>query len=130
MEKHIILFDGECNFCSFWVKFVIKRDKKDLFRFASLQSEIGEKLLKKYQLAGDLDSVVFISGNEVFTKSTASFQILKALGGIISIFYYLIFIPAIIRDFFYDVMAKYRYSLFGSKTCEIPQNKNYAHKFL
>ena len=46
-QKHIILFDGECSFCNFWVKFVVKRDKKDLFRFASLQSDVGKKLLTR-----------------------------------------------------------------------------------
>ena len=129
-QKHIILFDGECNFCSFWVKFVIKRDKKDIFRFASLQSEVGGKLLAEYQHSKKLDTVVLIRGNKSFIKSTAAFHILKTLGGGISIFYYLIFIPAFIRDFFYDVMAKYRFRLFGRKTCEIPQNMDSEHKFL
>lgn len=130
MKNHIILFDGECSFCSFWVKFVIKRDKKDVFRFASLQSEIGKKLLNQYRISSTIDSVVLIENETCFIKSTAAFRILKTLGGLGSIFYFLIIIPSFIRDFFYDLMAGARYKLFGKKTCELPQNKDYSSKFL
>jgi len=130
MKKHIILFDGECNFCSFWVKYVIKRDKKDVFRFASLQSDIGKKFLKNYGISNDLDSVVLIKNNQYYIKSIAAFRILKMLGGFPSIFYFLIIIPAFIRNLFYDLMAGTRYKIFKRKTCELPQHKNYASKFL
>lgn len=129
-NKHIILFDGECNFCSFWVKYVIKNDPKDQFRFAALQSAIGQELLKQYHIDKSVDSVVFIQKGTAYTKSTASFKILRTLGGIKSIFYTLIIIPSPIRDFFYDIMAKYRYRFFGSQTCQFPQDNNYSHKFL
>lgn len=130
MKKHIILFDGECTFCSFWVKFVIKRDKAAIFRFASLQSEIGKKLLNQFKISSTIDSVVLIENESYFIKSTAAFRILKTLGGLTSIFYVLIIIPAFIRDFFYDLMAGVRYKLFGKKTCKLPQNKDYSSKFL
>ena len=60
IDKHIILFDGECNFCSFWVKYVIKRDENDVFRFASLQSEIGKKYLNQFNIDDSIDSVVLL----------------------------------------------------------------------
>jgi predicted DCC family thiol-disulfide oxidoreductase YuxK len=66
--KHIILFDGACNFCSFWVKFVVKRDRKDVFRFASLQSDVGQKLLSKYNLGVDLGTVFLIIGHKFKIK--------------------------------------------------------------
>ncbi len=68
-NKHIILFDGECNFCSFWVKYVVKRDRKDMFRFASLQSEKGKELLTKYEVDDLIDSVVLIEEERYFIKS-------------------------------------------------------------
>jgi predicted DCC family thiol-disulfide oxidoreductase YuxK len=129
-QKHIILFDGECNFCSFWVKYVVKRDEKHVFRFASLQSEKGKGLLDKYKVDSTIDSVVLIENGKAFIKSTAAFRILKTLGGLRSVFYGLIIIPAFIRDFFYDLMAYSRYKLFGKSTCELPADPNYKDRFL
>lgn len=129
-QKHIILFDGECNFCSFWVKYVVKRDKKDVFRFTSLQSEKGKDLLLKFKIDPTIDSVVLIQNDIDYIKSTAAFRVLKTLGGFRSIFYGLIIIPAFIRDFFYDIMAQLRYKLFGQQTCELPLDDNYKDKFL
>ena len=129
-QKHIILFDGECNFCSFWVKYVIKRDKKDRVRFASLQSTIGKEYIAQYQVGKSIDSVVFIKDNEAFVKSTATLHILKTMGGFRSLLFGFIIVPRFIRNLFYDVIAKYRYKIFGSKTCELPYDNNYRTKFL
>ena len=129
-QKHIILFDGECNFCSFWVKYVVKRDKKDVFRFTSLQSEKGKELLQKFKIDKAIDSVVLIEKEHVYIKSTAAFRVLKTLGGFRSVFYGLIIVPAFIRDFFYDIMAGLRYKLFGQQTCELPLDDNYKKSFL
>lgn len=129
-RKHIILFDGTCNFCSFWVKFVVKRDKKDQFRFTSLQSEKGKELLQKYTVDPKIDSVVLIEKEKVYIKSTAALKILKTLGGLKSIFYGLIIVPSFIRNFIYDLIAKYRYKWFGKNDCEFIPNQNIKNKFL
>ncbi|NQX98488.1 MAG: DUF393 domain-containing protein [Flavobacteriales bacterium] len=129
-NKHIILFDGECNFCSFWVKYVVKRDVKDVFRFASLQSKIGREYLLKYNIDSAIDSVVLIENDKAYIKSTGAFRILKTLGGIPSMFYVFVIIPTFIRDFFYDVIAKYRYRWFGKNDCEFIPNQNMKDKFL
>jgi len=129
-KKHIILFDGECNFCSFWVKYVVKRDAKDVFRFTSLQSEKGQELLDKHKVNPVIDSIVLIEEDTVYIKSTAAFRILKTLGGFRSVFYGLIVIPSFIRDFWYDLIAKYRYQWFGKNDCEFIPNSNMKNKFL
>ena len=129
-NKHIILFDGECNFCSFWVKYVVKRDRNDVFRFASLQSETGQQYLGQYEMNPAIDSVVLIEADKAYVKSTAAFRILKTLGGFRSICYGFIIIPKFIRDFFYDIMAAVRYKLFGRSTCELPNDPNYKTKFV
>ncbi len=129
-SKHIILFDGACNFCSFWVKYVIKRDKKDVFRFTSLQSEKGKILLQKYKVDLAIDSVVLIESKQAYVKSTAAFRILKTLGGFKAVFYGLIIVPAVIRDFVYDLVAKYRYQWFGKSACEFIPDHNLKNKFL
>jgi predicted DCC family thiol-disulfide oxidoreductase YuxK len=118
--KHIILFDGACNFCSFWVKFVVKRDRKDVFRFASLQSDVGQKLLSKYNLGVDLGTVVLIIGNQVKLKSTAALHILYCLGGMFSLGIIFMVIPKTVRDGIYDFIAKNRKRLLKSESCIIP----------
>jgi predicted DCC family thiol-disulfide oxidoreductase YuxK len=119
-DKHIILFDGECNFCSFWVKYVIKRDKKDAFRFASLQSEKGKELLQQYNLQADLSTVVLIKNQTAKTKSSAALHILKDLGGLYSLGIVLIVIPKFMRDGIYDVIAKNRKRLMKNESCIFP----------
>ena len=130
-KKHIILFDGECTFCSFWVKFVLKRDKKDLFRFASLQSMAGIYYKDMHDINDSVDSVVLIQKDGTsLIKTNAVFEILYLLGGFGKFIYGLKILPKFVRDFFYDIIAKMRYKLFKRKACELPLNVNYKSKFI
>lgn len=122
MYDNIILFDGVCNFCDSSVNFIIDRDKKNIFKFAALQSEKGQEILEHFKLSkNDFDSFIFIEKNMVYKKSSAALRIAKKLGLFWKIFYPLILIPRPIRDFFYNIIAKNRYKLFGKKdSCRIP----------
>ena len=121
-DKAIVLFDGVCNFCNGTVNFIIRRDRKDNFRFAALQSEIGQKLLRQYDLnAPGIDSVVLIENGKAFTHSTAALKIARHLGGAWQIFSVFQFVPRPARDFFYRLFARNRYRLFGKKDiCMMP----------
>ncbi len=118
----IILFDGVCNLCNGAVQFVIKNDKKKLFRFAALQSEIGIELSKKYNLPSDtMNTFVAIINDKSYTRSTAALEVTKMLGGILSLAYVFIIVPPLIRDSVYNWIAKNRYSWFGKQeSCMIP----------
>ncbi len=121
--KKIILFDGVCNLCNSAVNFIIKRDKNDVFRYASLQSEVGRALAKERGVdSSKLDTILLIEPSIVYYhKSTAALQIAKQLSGgypLLSIF--LIF-PKFLRDWIYDIIAKNRYKWFGKReSCVIP----------
>jgi len=128
-QKQIVLFDGDCNFCNYWVKFVAVRDRMDLFRFASLQSETGKGLLKKYHLKKDLATVVLIKSNTAKTKSSAALYIFKGLGGIYQFGIVFIAVPYFIRDAVYSLVAKYRKKLMRNHSCIIP-SEAIKHKFL
>ena len=125
------MFDGLCNFCNYWVNFTIDRDVKNLYKLAALQSVEGQLLLQQYSLdQNKFDSFVLIGKENVFTKSTAALEISKNLSGPIKLLYPLIFLPKIIRDFIYDLVAKNRYKIFGkSEVCRIPTEEEKA-KFL
>lgn len=123
MDKFkIILFDGVCNLCNSSVNFIIDNDHKNVFKFTSLQSEKGIDLLKKYDLLDkNIDSVILVENDKAYVKSDAALKIAKTLGGKYKMFYGLIILPAFIRNFFYDIIAKNRYKWFGKKdSCRIP----------
>jgi predicted DCC family thiol-disulfide oxidoreductase YuxK len=128
---NFILFDGVCNFCNFWVNFVIKRDKNNTYKFAAMQSESGQELLQKFKLnTANFDTFVLIVNNKTFTKSTAALLITKNLKSYIKLLYPLIILPPSIRDFFYDLIARNRYKFFGKRDfCMVP-TKNLRDKFL
>lgn len=115
-KPYLILFDGYCNLCNGAVRFVIKRDKKSLFQFASLQSKLGQSILKKHQFpVADFNTLILEKNGTIYSQSTAVLQVSKDLSGIWPLCYAAIIIPAKIRDYFYQVIAKNRYRWFGKK---------------
>lgn len=120
--QHIILFDGICNLCNSSVQFVIRQDKKEQFKFASLQSDAGQSLLHKGKFATKkLDSFVLISRGQYFTQSTAALKVLKLLGGRWVALYVFILVPALIRNAVYNFISKNRYRWFGKREeCMLP----------
>jgi predicted DCC family thiol-disulfide oxidoreductase YuxK len=129
MSQHpIILFDGICNLCNGAVQFVIKRDKKNLFQFASLQSEEAQQMLKEHHCSlRRLDSFFLIENGKVFARSTAALKVVLQLDGLWPLLYGLIVVPTFIRDGVYKILAKNRYHWFGQKkACMLPTPENKA----
>lgn len=122
MNQQIILFDGVCNFCDASINFVIDRDPEGRFKYASLQSSVGEQLLTKFGLdTTDYDSFVLVDGDRFYTKSSAALRVAKQLGGLWNLLYVFMIIPKFIRDSVYSLIAKNRYKWFGKKDeCMIP----------
>ena len=132
VDKKIILFDGVCNLCSSAVQFIIENDKKDIFRFVSLQSDLGQEITTYLGISSaDLDSIILYQpGYAYYYKSQAVFEIAKELGGIYSINTIFSILPSSITDYMYDYIAKNRYKWYGKKEfCMIPTNDIKA-KFL
>ncbi|WP_228236036.1 thiol-disulfide oxidoreductase DCC family protein [Allomuricauda sp. M10] len=122
-NKKIILFDGVCDLCSGSVQFVIKRDKKDVFRYAAIQSEVGQQLIKDRRIdTSQVDSIILIEpGVAYFTKSDAALEIAGELGGLWKLTSVFKWIPKSIRDVIYDFVARNRYKWFGKQeSCMIP----------
>jgi predicted DCC family thiol-disulfide oxidoreductase YuxK len=98
------------------------RDKNDKYRFAALQSECGQKLLKENALNTDeIDTFILIEEEKVYQRSTAALMIAKNISGLYKILYPLILLPAELRDLVYNLIAKNRYGIFGKRdVCRIP----------
>ena len=132
MTNRVIFFDGYCVLCNSFVDFLISRDKKDNFRFASLQSDKAAKILSEFDtnIIADPDTVIYLRNGDLKFKSDAAIHIISDLGGVFSLFKLLIFLPKSLRDSAYNLVAKKRYSLFGkNESCRIPKREE-KHKFI
>ena len=117
----IILFDGVCNLCNGAVQFVIHRDKRQHFRFASLQSDTGKSYLKQFRLPDQLYSIILIKNGQLYEKSSAALEIAKDLSGVWPALVIFKVVPKALRDTVYDFIAARRYKWFGKKDqCMIP----------
>lgn len=127
VHPRIIFFDGVCNLCSDTVQFIILKDKKGRFKFSSLQSDIAQQLLAKYDTSkqqSGIYSIIYLKNGECYFKSTAVLSILKDIGGCWQFLYLFIIVPRPIRDFVYNVVANNRYLLGGRKrSCIMPTHE-------
>ena len=118
----VILFDGVCNLCNGLVNWIIERDKRSVFKFSSLQSAYGIEACKQSGIKEPYtDTVVLLDEGKAFLRSDAVLKIFNYLGGMYVLAYSFIILPAFIRNFFYNVVAKNRYRWFGKRdACRLP----------
>lgn len=122
-NKKIILFDGVCNLCNSAVQFIIKNDKKDIFRFVALQSELGIEICNYIGVdQTKIDSIILYNPDVAYYyKSTAAIKIAEELRGIYSLISVSKIFPEKVRNYIYDYIAKNRYKWYGKKeSCMIP----------
>jgi predicted DCC family thiol-disulfide oxidoreductase YuxK len=118
----VILFDGVCNYCNWWVSRVLRYDKKKYFYFAPLQSEIGKRIFHSLKSERDiLHSLVFIDKGKIFYRSDAAVMIARKLRFPHNLLYAGIVIPRPVRNWVYDWIARNRYKWFGKReSCVVP----------
>jgi predicted DCC family thiol-disulfide oxidoreductase YuxK len=132
----VVLYDGVCGLCNRLNQFLLKRDRHDRFRFASLQSEAATELLRRHGTdAADLDTVYVVvdygkPSERLLSRSDAIMHLLERLGGIWSLISVGRILPKSIRNAFYDIVATNRYRVFGKyDVCLMPEER-YKKKFL
>ncbi len=117
----ILLFDGECNLCNGAVQFIIKRDPAGHYKFAPLQSEVGQGYVRKHDLPNTLESFVLIRNGKAYLHSSAALRVCRNLKGPWKLAQILLLIPKPLRDSIYKFIARNRYKWFGKrKECMIP----------
>lgn len=118
----ILLFDGVCNLCHGSVQWLIAHDRAARFRFASLQSDAGRRLLAAHGLPqGAMDSVVLLDGDAHWTKSDAALECARRIGGVWALASLFALVPRPLRDAAYDFVARNRYARFGKRAaCWVP----------
>jgi predicted DCC family thiol-disulfide oxidoreductase YuxK len=133
----ILLYDGVCGLCNRLVQFVLKRDARDHFRFASIQSDFVARILRRHGLdPHDLDTFYIVTdydqpGEHLTARSDAAIAVLRHLGGFWGASALVLrILPRWLRDWGYGLVARTRYRIFGKyETCPLPEEKN-RRKFL
>jgi predicted DCC family thiol-disulfide oxidoreductase YuxK len=118
----VLLFDGVCNLCNGFVRFVIERDPHARIKFAPLQSAIADDLLASHRNQVRLpDSVVLVEDGRLFVRSTAALRVARHLRFPWFLARILLIVPSPLRDWVYDWIARNRYAWFGKRdTCMVP----------
>ncbi len=132
----IVLYDGVCGLCNRAVQFLLKRDRRDRLRFASLQSDFAATLLKRHGVDHkDLDTIYVVldqgeAREALVAKSDAILLFAKAIGGVWNTARFGKIIPRPIRNWLYDFVARHRYQVFGKyDACMLPDPRH-KHKFI
>ena len=126
--NRLVLFDGVCNFCNFWIQFALKHDKKGKLKFGSLQGTTAQQILPQYNIdPAVLTSVIFIEDGIAYRESTAALKVCKHLDGGWKLLYLFIVIPAFLRDGIYKWIGRNRYKWFGKQeSCMLPSPEQRA----
>lgn len=129
-DKYIVFFDGDCGVCNFWVQWILERDKKDYFMFASLQSDFGQKFLSERGLeTKEFNTMYLWKPKEYYLiKSRTILQIANLLGGIYKLSAIGKLLPVFLSDKAYDVVSRNRMKLANQK-CFLP-DQHQKKKFI
>ncbi len=127
----LVLFDGLCNLCDSLVEFLLRHDRKNRLRFATLQSEAAKRQMQRHQATpGRPDSLIVIESERVYQKSSAVLRIVRHLPAPWPLLSMLEIVPQKLRDWIYDWIAKHRYRWFGRRaSCRRPP-QNFQKKFI
>lgn len=122
--KYIVFYDGVCGLCNRSVNWLINHDRRQVLRYASIQSEFATKFLEGQGLDINSGTIIFSDDQELLTKSNAILRILLRMGGIYRVASVFRVIPRGFRDSVYDWLARNRYRWFGKyDTCRMPDPK-------
>ena len=121
-NRHIVIFDGVCNFCNGSVNFIIKRDPRAVFAFTPRQHRCGQSLIQEYQVPElAADAILLIKHGRCYLRTDAVLEITKDISGLWFLLRVLKIVPRPLRDYFYNLFARNRYQLFGKRaSCMIP----------
>lgn len=130
-DRPIIVFDAECVLCSANAQFVLRYDRREHFRLASMQGTAGTALYRQFGIdPADPETLIVVSGDQALRDSAAVFAIWSGLGWPWRALTILRAVPRGLRDPLYRLIARNRYRIFGKRqTCWIPKPE-YADRVL
>jgi predicted DCC family thiol-disulfide oxidoreductase YuxK len=118
--RPVLLFDGECGLCNWCVRRLLATDRAGRLHYAPLQGEAAQAYLRGQGLATtDFDSLVFVrdwdhpEDQPPLLRTDGALAAAAVVGGVWRLFTWLRVLPAWLRDPFYKLVARFRYTLFG-----------------
>ncbi|MHB8636260.1 MAG: thiol-disulfide oxidoreductase DCC family protein [Fimbriimonadaceae bacterium] len=117
----IVFYDGDCGLCARSVQFVLRKDKKHIFRFAPLQGETAAKLIGTPTGKPDTWTLILLDETGVYDRSTGALRILLLAkwGWILP--KVALLVPLFVREAAYRLVAKVRYRVWGhADSCPLP----------
>lgn len=131
-DEPVLLYDGLCGFCDGTVQFVLKHDRKQVLRFATLQGEFARRIIARHRELEGVDSLVLVepdgTGTErVYVRSSGALRVARYLGGAWHLTRVVAIVPRVLRDWAYDLFARHRYKVWGRyESCPIPSPEQRA----
>ncbi|EJC73869.1 hypothetical protein Rleg10DRAFT_2341 [Rhizobium leguminosarum bv. trifolii WSM2012] len=120
-DRPLVVFDGECVFCSGWVKFALKHDRQQRYRFLAAQTPLGPALYRHYGLDNrDYETNIFIEAGRAFFKSDGSIRMVAGLGFPYSLVRLFRLLPRRAADRLYEFIARNRLKIAGRQSCMVP----------
>ncbi|WP_262690652.1 thiol-disulfide oxidoreductase DCC family protein [Kordiimonas aestuarii] len=117
----IMLYDGVCNLCNSSVRFVLKRDTKNIFCFAAIQSHVATELLSGFGVTAQLDTIYLVLDGKLYDRSSAALRIAAKLRFPWRLLAIFLIVPKPLRDAVYNWIGRNRYRWFGrTESCQIP----------
>ena len=117
----IIYFDGLCDLCDGFVRFLLARDRRARYRFAPLQGETARARLEDRFTGSAIETVVLEEPKRFRVRSDAAIAILTGLGGLWRLAAALRIVPRPLRDALYDYVARNRFRWYGRRdACRVP----------
>ncbi len=109
----VVFFDGECGLCTRSVRWLLKRDRRRVLRFAPLQGEVAARTLQALPSDPTQWSIVLWDTDATYHESDAALHAVAAVGGVWRLAGWLLFVPRVMRDGVYRVVARNRVRWFG-----------------
>lgn len=127
LNSPVLLYDGLCGFCNGAVQFVLKRDRRSRLQYATLQGDFAREVTARHPELAGIDSLVLVetdarTGQErVYIRSAGALRTARYLDGAWPLTRVFLVVPRPVRDWAYDLFAKWRYRLFGRyDSCPVP----------
>lgn len=130
MSAPVVFFDGYCALCAFWVRFILIRDRRGSYRFASLDSAAARSAGVSVQPGADPETVILLAEGRTWERSDAAIRILAGLGGLWRLCLLLLIVPRALRDAIYRWVARHRYRWFGKTDACLMPDARYKYLFL
>jgi len=124
----VVIYDAGCAFCSRWVRFIARADRRRALRFTTRFGAFGRRTLKQHPGLDAVETVILVTPSALYIRSDAAIRMLVALGGPWQMAALLLAIPKFLRDPVYRLIAMTRRRLMRGDACALGPGLRELHE--